>query len=45
MTTHVIRQQYLHVEMAGTEADGLALQRSLPALCRDWINACHGSRL
>jgi hypothetical protein len=37
MTTHVIRQQYLHVEMAGTEADGLALQRSLPALCRDWI--------
>lgn len=37
MTTHIIRQQVLHVEMAGTEADGLALQRSLPVLCRDWV--------
>lgn len=37
MTAHVIRQQYLHVEMVGTEADGLALQRSLPALCRNGV--------
>lgn len=31
--THIIRQQYLHVELNGTESDGLALQRSLPGLC------------
>ena len=30
---HIIRQQYLHVELNGTESDGLALQRSLPGLC------------
>lgn len=34
---HIIRQQYLHVEVNGTESDGLALQRSLPGLCRDWL--------
>ena len=31
--THIIRQQYLHMELNGTESDGLALQRSLPELC------------
>lgn len=30
---HMIRQQYVHVEVDGTEADGLSLQRRLPALC------------
>lgn len=30
---HIIRRQYLHVELNGTESDGLALQRSLPGLC------------
>ena len=30
---HIIRQQYLHVEVNGTEFDGLALQRRLPDLC------------
>lgn len=37
MTTHVIRQQYLHVEMAGTEAEGLALQRRMTGLCEYWL--------
>lgn len=31
--THTIRQQYVHVEVEETEADGLSLQRRLPALC------------
>jgi len=31
---HLIRQQFLHVELFGTESDGLALQRQLPELCR-----------
>jgi hypothetical protein len=30
---HIIRRQYLHVELNGTESAGLALQRSLPGLC------------
>ncbi|WLE97130.1 MAG: contractile injection system tape measure protein [Candidatus Electrothrix communis] len=34
---HTIRQQYLHVELNGSESDGLALQRRLPALCQDWL--------
>ncbi|MCI5136064.1 MAG: hypothetical protein D3920_13570, partial [Candidatus Electrothrix sp. AW2] len=34
---HTIRQQYLHVELNGSESDGMALQRRLPALCRDWL--------
>jgi hypothetical protein len=39
--THMIRQQYVHVEVDGTEADGLALQRRLPALClQSLIPAC-----
>jgi hypothetical protein len=35
--THVIRQQYVHVEVNGTESDGLALQRSLPDWCHQWL--------
>lgn len=31
---HIIQKQYLHVELNGTESDGLALQRSLPELLR-----------
>ena len=34
---HIIRQQHLHVELNGSESDGMALQRRLPALCRDWL--------
>ena len=34
---HIIRQQYLHVALNGTESDGLALQRSLPDVCRNWL--------
>ncbi|MCP5245922.1 MAG: hypothetical protein H6937_08230 [Burkholderiales bacterium] len=32
--THIIRQQYLHIEVNGTESDGLALQRKLSDLCQ-----------
>jgi len=35
--THVIRQQYLHARVDGTESDALALQRNLSALCRNWL--------
>jgi hypothetical protein len=31
--THIIRQEVLLVEMCGSEADGLLLQRKLPLLC------------
>jgi hypothetical protein len=31
--THIIRQQFLHIKLNGTESDGLALQRRLPDLC------------
>ncbi|MBC6989574.1 contractile injection system tape measure protein [Hymenobacter sp. BT491] len=34
---HLIRQQVLHVELNGTEADGLALQNRLSALCHNWL--------
>ena len=34
---HMIRQQYVHVEVNGTESDGLALQRRLPDLCHRWL--------
>lgn len=34
---HMIRQQYVHVELNGTEAEGMALQRRLPALCHHWL--------
>ena len=30
-----IRRQMLDVELHGTEADGLALQRRLPGMCAD----------
>ncbi|MBC6608775.1 hypothetical protein H8B13_18245 [Hymenobacter sp. BT188] len=36
---HLIRQQYVHVEMNGTEAEGLAVQRQLAALCQHWLPA------
>ena len=35
--THMIRQQYLHVELNGTETEGMALERSLPDLCHHWL--------
>lgn len=34
---HLIRQQYLHVTVDGSEADGLALQARLSELCRHWL--------
>jgi hypothetical protein len=33
--THMIREEYLHVEVVGTEADGLLVQRRLPAVCHE----------
>ena len=36
-STHIIRRQFLDVELAGTESDGLALQNRLPDLCRNWL--------
>jgi hypothetical protein len=33
-TPHIVRHQYLHVELNGTEEEGLNLQRSLPELCQ-----------
>lgn len=35
--SHMIRQQYVHVELNGTEAEGMALQRRLPDLCHHWL--------
>jgi hypothetical protein len=35
--THIIRQQYLHVELNGTESEGLALQRRLSGLCQQLL--------
>ena len=32
--THIIRQQYFHVEVNGTESDGLAVHRQLPEVYR-----------
>jgi hypothetical protein len=32
---HVIRQHYLHIEVKGTEAEGLALQQRISHLCQD----------
>lgn len=34
---HTIRQQYVHVALNGTEAEGMALQRRLPTLCHHWL--------
>ena len=36
---HIIRRQYLDVGLSGTEADGMALQRTLPDLCRESFSA------
>jgi hypothetical protein len=36
--THMIRQQCVRVEVNGTEADGLSLQRRLPDLCQQALN-------
>lgn len=35
--THIIRQQYLHVDLNGTESDGMALQRQLSDVCHHWL--------
>lgn len=35
--THIIRQQFLQVEVNGLESDGLALQRRLPDVCHYWL--------
>lgn len=34
---HVIRRQFLHVEVNGTEADALALQNRLSGVCQDHL--------
>lgn len=34
---HIIRQQYVHLALNGTEAEGIVLQRRLPALCHQWL--------
>jgi hypothetical protein len=36
-STHIIRRQFLEVELIGTEADGLAVHRKLADLSRDWL--------
>lgn len=36
-TIHHVQKQYLHVELSGTEADGLSLQRSFPGLCQNTL--------
>ncbi|QIL74990.1 contractile injection system tape measure protein [Hymenobacter sp. HDW8] len=36
---HLIQQQYVHVEMNGTESEGLAVQRQLAELCQHWLPA------
>ncbi|MCX6218601.1 contractile injection system tape measure protein [Spirosoma sp.] len=35
--THIIRQQYLYVDLNGTESDGMALQRQLSDVCQNWL--------
>jgi hypothetical protein len=35
--THIIRRQYLHVELNGTESEGLALQHRLSDLCQQLL--------
>jgi hypothetical protein len=34
---HVIRELTLHVELNGTESDGLTVQRRLSDLCEHWL--------
>jgi hypothetical protein len=36
---HIIRRQFLDVGLTGTEADGLALQRTLPEWCHESLSA------
>lgn len=33
--SHLIRQEFLHIELEGTESDALELQRILPGLCNN----------
>ncbi|MVM33491.1 hypothetical protein GO755_25870 [Spirosoma sp. HMF4905] len=35
--THIIRQQYVHIDLNGTESEGMALHSQLPELCRNWL--------
>jgi hypothetical protein len=35
--THLIRQQYLHIEYNGSESEGLALQNRLGSICYDCL--------
>lgn len=35
--SHIIRRQFLQIELNGSVSDGLTLQRSLPELCRHWL--------
>ncbi|HWD28613.1 MAG TPA: contractile injection system tape measure protein [Rhizomicrobium sp.] len=34
---HVVRREFLDISVAGTEGDGLAAQRRIAGLCRDWL--------
>lgn len=34
---HQVQKQYLHVELIGTEADGLSLQHGFPRLCQNTL--------
>lgn len=45
MTLIMVRRQVLDVEMHGAEAEGLALQRRLPAVCADAISPAIESAL
>lgn len=36
---HIIRREFLHIEVQGTESDGLALQRMLPGPCQSRLMA------
>src|SRR5690242_17043637 len=38
MSTHIIHRQFLDGEVQGTESEAFALQETLLALCRDWLN-------
>ncbi len=37
MMTHLIRKEYLQIELDGTEAEALALQRALSGVCRNHL--------
>ena len=40
--THLIRQQYIHVDLQGSESEGFALQNRLSDLCNTWLNPAIG---